>query len=346
MAYLKKGAFMTDIHFGRRNNADQHNQDCLDYIKWFCDNVKADPSIDYVAFLGDWHQSRPAIGVSTLMYSYIGAKMLNDLGLPIYFVVGNHDLYNRNSRDIHSVLHFSEFPNFKVIDKPIIVEEIKDKVFFSPYLFHEEYDQLGEFLNIPVWAGHFEFKGFVITGNTTVMKDGPNPDAFAGPKYIFSGHFHKRQKGGNIIYIGNTFPMDFSDVNDDQRGMMIYDHVKHQPKFYNWEDSPKYLRCNISDLLDGKFVASSKARLDVIYDVPMNYEESVVLRETYTSQFQLREFISSDGAGVKEAITDTEAAAPENIESIDQAFERMIKEVSLDKIDPDYLIELYREIKI
>ena len=32
--------------------------------------------------------------------------------------------------------------------------------------------------------------------------------------YVFSGHFHRRQVKGNIHYIGNTFPHNYSDAND------------------------------------------------------------------------------------------------------------------------------------
>ena len=60
---LKKASMMTDIHFGRKSNSEQHNQDCLDYIDWFCAKVKKDKKIDHVMFLGDWHENRSALKV-------------------------------------------------------------------------------------------------------------------------------------------------------------------------------------------------------------------------------------------------------------------------------------------
>ena len=44
---IKKGAYFTDIHFGRRNSCAIHNQDCTDFIEWFCGNVRKDPSITW-----------------------------------------------------------------------------------------------------------------------------------------------------------------------------------------------------------------------------------------------------------------------------------------------------------
>ena len=97
---LKKAACMTDIHFGKKANSEEHNKDCLRFIDWFCDFVKADPEIDHIMFLGDWNENRSALNIATLNFSYQGAKKLNELGLPVFFIIGNHDMYHRYSREI------------------------------------------------------------------------------------------------------------------------------------------------------------------------------------------------------------------------------------------------------
>lgn len=38
------------------------------------------------------------------------------------------------------------------------------------------------------------------------------------PEKVFSGHFHKRQQHGNVIYPGNCFPHNYADAWDDDRG--------------------------------------------------------------------------------------------------------------------------------
>jgi DNA repair exonuclease SbcCD nuclease subunit len=346
MAYLKKGAYLTDIHFGRKNNSDIHNQDCLDHIDWFCANVKKDPEIDYVAFLGDWHESRPSIGATTLMYSYLGAKKLNNLGLPVFFVVGNHDLANRNDRDIFSTVHFNEFQNFRVIDKPVVVDDMKGGMLFAPFLFHSEYAGLKDYLKIPHWAGHFEFKGFTITGSGMKMEVAPDPNDFSGPKHIFSGHFHKRQNSRNITYIGNTFPMDYGDMDDNERGMMIYDH-NGLPKFLDWKDCPKFMKVKISDILDGAVEMNSKMRVTCITDIPLTYEEETILREKFVSNYGLREFALTDTGAVGDAITGTEAVIEaDDMRNVDQIFEQMLKDIDAPEINPDLLIQVYRDIKV
>ena len=75
---LRKGAFFTDLHVGAKSNSQQHNEDCVNYIDLFCANVKADPDIDYICVVGDWHEVRSAINVFTLKYSYEIATKVND----------------------------------------------------------------------------------------------------------------------------------------------------------------------------------------------------------------------------------------------------------------------------
>lgn len=350
---LKKGCYFTDLHFGKKSNSPIHNTDCLDFLKWFCASVKADPTIDYVAFLGDWNENRSSIHISTLNFSMEGAKLLNDLGIPVYFVVGNHDLFYRNSREIHSIITFEEFSNFVIIDEPTIINEIEGGMLFSPYMFHPEYPNLTQFLNVPVWAGHFEFQGFVVTGTGIKMPHGPSASDFKGPKRIFSGHFHKRQTQDNIHYIGNTFPMDFSDAGDNERGLMIYDHVADSMTFKDWADCPKYVKISLTQLLERKTDLPAKAHVKCIVDVPITYEESVALQQTYTKNGDLREFKleesddlrnSLKGTEISEEVQDAELSSDSGGSTVDELVIKMITGIDSDMIDNSILIDLYNKL--
>lgn len=347
---LRRGSFMTDIHFGKKANSQVHNEDCLKYIDWFCEQVKSNGS-DYVAFLGDWNENRSALNVATLHYSYLGAKKLNALGLPVFFCIGNHDLFHRHTREIYSVVPFQEFSNFVVIDNPLIVKQIGDGVLFSPYMFHDEYPGLMEYLKLPFWAGHFEFQGFMVTGYNVKMMTGPNPNEFKGPKHIVSGHFHKRQAQDNIVYMGNTFPMDFGDAGDNDRGMMVYDHVTDTMSFENWEQCPKYIKTKLSDIVDKKIKIVPEARVKCIIDAPVSYEESTYLRASMIEQHNLREFIMEETVDVAEALsgTDTEVNV-ENIDisanTIDDVVISMLREIKSEQIDNEILIDQYRKIQL
>lgn len=345
---IARMAIFTDIHFGAKGNSEQHNQDCLEFIDWFCDNVKAMGDIDAIGFLGDWFENRNALNVATLNHSYEGAKKINELGLPVYYIVGNHDLYLRHTRDIHSVIHFNEFDNFIVIDQPQVFENEHGDMLMCPYLFHNEYQDLLSKLQIPVWMGHFEFKGFVVTGSDIRMKHGPEPTDFKGPKVILSGHFHKRQhsENTNIVYLGNTFPTTFGDANDFDRGMSVYDFTKNNLEFRNWKDCPKYIKTKLSDVLDGKVDFHPKSYVKCLVDVEITFEESGVLKQSLIKKYKLRDFTLEESLELVEALTETETDDLEidELMSTDQAVIEMLKQIESDKIDNKRLIRIYEQL--
>lgn len=350
----KRGAYCTDIHFGKKGNSNEHNEDCLRYLKWFISKAQ-EYEVDYISFLGDWHENRSAINILTLNYSQQGAELLNSVGVPVYMVIGNHDLYYRHSREIFSVQHFNSLKNFNIFQNPTVVKDITDDVLFSPYLFHQEYETLHQYKNVPLWAGHFEFKGFRLTGHSVVMKEGPDHTAFKGPKHIWSGHFHQRQRKDNAFYIGNTFPMDYSDAGDFERGAMIYDHAKQEMFFEDWPDCPKYITGKLSQVLDNQIVMHEQARMRVAIDVQVSYEDRLQLHQKYMTEYNLREFDMIESNDIKQALTETELdqASLEVLEelqeqgttSTDEIVVNLLKQIQTEQIDNDLLVNIYTNIK-
>ena len=341
MKHLTKCAAFTDIHFGARGNSDQHNTDCLNFIQWFCKNVKQDKEIDHIVFLGDWFDNRSTINVATLNYSHDAAQLLNELKLPIYFIVGNHDIYYRHTRDIHSSRLFTDFENFRIIDKPQVIKEIGEGAFFTPYLFHQEYSDLIEYKSYKTWFGHFEFRGFVITGSDIRMPTGPNADDFKGPKFIFSGHFHKRQAYENVVYIGNAFPTNFNDAGDHDRGMMIFDHKTDEVKFKNWTNCPKFIKTKLSHILKKESILKPNARVRCEVDVTIDYEESTYLKEHFTKRYKLREMILEESPTISESLTETNAEVDDTtLTSIDDMVMEMLSKIDNENIDNETLIRL------
>lgn len=344
MKKFKKGAMFTDIHFGRKNNSELHNKDCLRFIDWFCGEVKEDPEIDAIFFLGDWHEHRSSVNGMTLQMSYHGAKKLNDLGLPVIFVTGNHDMFHRNKRDVATTTHFEPLDNFHIVNEHPLVLEKNDAVVF-PYLFESEYHTL-----LPEYAvkhsllfGHFEFKGFVVTGESCVMDHGPEHTAFAKAKRIFSGHFHKRQIKDNVAYIGNAFPGDFGDANDFERGMAIYDFSTDALEFKDWVDCPKYISAPLSTILESpKKTLRLDARVKSQADIDITFEESTEIKETLTKRYKLREFTILESNDHSELLKDTEFDLEGyEMESTTNIVKEMLRQVKGDKISADKLVKIY-----
>jgi DNA repair exonuclease SbcCD nuclease subunit len=342
---ITKLCMFTDIHFGARNNSDQHNLDNLEFVDWFIEKVKEEkPS--HIAFLGDFFENRNAINVRTMDRAAECCRKLNSLGIPIIWIVGNHDLYHRSDRSIFSTDIFSDLENFLLVSEPM---KLSKDWFVAPYLFRAEYPNLVADINSSKYVmGHFEFRNFVVTGADRVMDHGPDADAFAGPKYIFSGHFHKRQTNKNIVYIGNTFPTNFGDAGDSARGMCVFDVENDDVYFHDWEGAPLFFKTRLSRVIGGEAEFPAKARVRCTLDMDIGYSEVQQLRDEMIKGLGLREFsVEEDIAARKEMIAEgLELENDLDLSSLDNTVRQLITEgVSPSPtIDPHSLIKLYEEL--
>jgi DNA repair exonuclease SbcCD nuclease subunit len=338
---LKKGASFTDIHWGRRNDSIVHNQDCFDYITWFVDRVKADPDIDHINFLGDWFQVRSAINGLTMDYSYRAIKMLDSLNIPVFFIIGNHDLYFRNNRNIYNTLPFESLKNFHLVNDITPIKDVGPRgSVYSPFLFEHEFPKLLEYTQYPILHGHLEFAGFVITGDTIVKDHGPDHSQYKAFHKIFTGHYHKRQNRGNVHYIGSTHPMDYSDAGDIDRGMAVYDYDNDGLKYINWPACPSYTTCNLSQIIETpSLYLKSKGSVRAIVDTDIEHADLLVLKEKLFKKYDLREFYLEDDKEITlDGDTDTESMKHETIDNI---IKSKLKTVTIEDIEPDLLVEIY-----
>ena len=92
------------------------------------------------------------------------------------------------------------------------------------------------------------------------------------------------------MYIGHTFPMDFGDAGDDDRGMAIFNHSKDEMIFHNWEECPKYIKTTLSELIDKTVEIQSGARVKCIVDEVITFQDSQDLRLMMMEKYNLREF--------------------------------------------------------
>ena len=110
MAFFKKVACFTDIHFGLKGNSRVHNDDCEAFIEWFIEQAKAQ-GCETCIFLGDWHHHRSATNVSTMNYTVSNMEKLGAAFEKVYVIMGNHDLFYREKREINSMEYIRNIPN-------------------------------------------------------------------------------------------------------------------------------------------------------------------------------------------------------------------------------------------
>ena len=334
---FKKAAVFTDIHFGLKSNSVQHNQDCSDFVDWFIQKAKEE-NCETCFFLGDYNHHRASINIQTMQFGLRALEKLNNSFVHVYFIPGNHDLYYRDKRDVHSVEWAKHLPNVTIVNDWFI----QDDVVIAPWLVGEDHKKLSK-LSGKYLFGHFELPAFYMNAMVQMPDHGDVSDNdLAGFEKVFSGHFHKRQARNNIWYIGNAFPHNYADAGDDARGMMILEWGE-EPEFHAWPGQPLFRVYKLSDILDnpeGLLLPKSSVRVHL--DIDISYEEANFIRETLIPKHNIRE-MSLIPMKLDQHSQDL-APGEVNFESVDQIIIDQISAIESDFFDPKVLLEIYRNL--
>ena len=98
---FKKAAVFTDIHFGLKGNSKTHNLDCENFIDWFIKQAN-EHGCESGIFCGDWHHNRNHLNLTTMSATIRSLEKLGNNFDNFFIFTGNHDLYYKDKRDIHS----------------------------------------------------------------------------------------------------------------------------------------------------------------------------------------------------------------------------------------------------
>jgi|TARA_B110000503_G_scaffold133164_1_gene210246 DNA repair exonuclease SbcCD nuclease subunit len=335
---FKKAAVFTDLHLGMKGNSRVHTQDCEEYIDWFIATAK-EHGCETALFCGDWHHNRNSLNLTT-MDSTI--KLLEKLGSSFenfYMFAGNHDLYYKDKRDVKSTEFAKHIPGVTVIDQMMV----EDDVALVPWLVGDEWKKI-ETLKAKYLFGHFELPSFYMNAMVQMPDHGElKAEHFKNQEYVFSGHFHKRQKQGKVHYIGNAFPHNYADAWDDDRGMMILDKENDkEPVYVNWPDCPKYRTIKLSQLIDNKDnLIKSKMYLRVTLDLPVSYEEATFVKENFISEYGCREITLIPQKQIEEISSELDIT---QFESVDQIVSKEISSLDTENYNKKLLLDIYNEL--
>lgn len=293
-------------------------------------------------FLGDWHHHRATINVSTLNYTVNALQILNDNFDEVHMIMGNHDLYYREKRDLNSLPFAIKYPNINIINDDIYEE---DGVAFCPWLVEDEWKRLKE-LKSKFIFGHFELPDFYLNAMVKMPDHGGlQVSDLSKAEKVFSGHFHKRQIKHNVVYPGNCFPHNFSDAWDEERGITFL-KWDGSYEFVDWLDCPKYRIANLSKLIDNPdSVLTDNVHCRIILDVAISYEEANFIKETFAAQYDLRDITLVPSK--KDSVdNEWDSDGDVEIENVDQIVLNQLGAITSETIRSETLIKLYNDLHI
>ena len=337
MALFKKVACFTDIHFGLKSNSPTHLKDCEEFVDWFIEQAQAE-ECETAIFLGDWSHNRNNLNLFTLDSSLRCLEKLGSAFEQFFWFPGNHDLFYKDSRDVHSSGFGRHIPGVTVVEKVTTI----DGVTLVPWLIGDEWKDMKSLKSRYVF-GHFELPLFYMNAMIQMPDHGQlRAEDFNGPDYIFSGHFHKRQQKNKVIYIGNAFPHNFADAGDDDRGMMILEWGG-KPEYRTWPDAPKYINIKLSDLIDRKDeIMRSKMHIKVNLDIDISFEEASFIKETFINDYDIREIsLIQDKTNLEGTIDDNPDS---KFESVDQIVTEQLVNIDSKDFDSNTLLQIYNDL--
>jgi len=247
-----KIAIITDQHFGARKNSKLFHDYFLRFYEDIFFPTLIKEGITTIVDMGDTFDSRKGVDFVSLEWAKNNYfDKLQELGITVHTIIGNHTAYYKNTNDLTGVgLFLREYDNVKIYPETKEVTIDKTKFLFVPWINPENKDKTFELIedsDSPCVMGHLELNGFMATRGH-YMEHGMDSKVFDKFDRVYTGHYHMRSNQGNVFYLGNPYEMYWNDVNDRNRGFHLFDTdtLEHTPVnnpyqiFHNlyYEDTP------------------------------------------------------------------------------------------------------------
>jgi hypothetical protein len=270
-------------------------------------------------------------------YTVSNLEKLSQSFEKVYFILGNHDLFYKDKREINSIEFMRLFPNIVPIRETLTQGDVT----IMPWLVGDEWKEVSKLKSRYVF-GHLELPLFYMNAMVQMPDHGQLQGShFGHQEYVFSGHFHKRQSKGNVTYIGNAFPHNYADAGDDDRGMMILEWGG-KPEYHSWPDQPIYRTYKLSQIIDTPdALLRNKMHCRVTIDLPITFEEANFIKEQFMPQYNLRELML-----IPEKVEVESNAVPIdiNFESVDTIVMNQINAIESDSYDKAMLLNIYQDL--
>lgn len=232
-------------------------------------------------------------------------------------ILGNHDLFNKNSVDVNSINIFRDINNVEVVDKPSEITINGKRALLVPWLsdlsqFKEEtYDLMFGHFDI---SSKFLISSYVqehsqalqasndvanaIEDDNALKSSRSNPEQFLEDFIelakkdgtIFAGHIHQHKemvsKGRNFIFVGSPYEQNLGEVGS-KHGYYILDKLCNY-SFYEIDDVPKHVQIKASVVLDANidnydFNIVKGNIVQKVYDVDVSLEDDMKISQKIAS---------------------------------------------------------------
>ena len=243
-----------DMHLGiRRFNIDT----LMDQLSFFEKQIFPyieENNIKDIFQLGDLFDNRTSTDIN---FIHVLKKEFFDKlvkkGITLHCLVGNHDIYFRESREVSLIKFFHElYPdNFILYEDRAMIKINERNTYIVPWMVKGEdltYNEIKEAHSI---LGHFEIRHFALVKGHMDTTAKLTSDFFTKNtkvKNVFSGHYHIKDTKGLVKYLGTPWQNNYSDYNEE-KGFYVWDE-DDSLEFIENTSSKKYIKVKYNDSKD------------------------------------------------------------------------------------------------
>ena len=232
-----KIALLNDTHFGARNDSLIFD----DYFHKFYDNIFfpyiKKYNIRTLIHLGDVVARRKYINYRIAhSFRYKFLQRLWDEKIDTHIIVGNHDIYFRNTNKINAVQELCTTPDGQhepwIYEEPKVVDFDGLNILMLPWINPENEEhslKTLETAHADILIAHLDLNGYQMT-NGVFQTHGYDRSIVSRFEKVITGHFHKKSDDGQVFYLGCQSEMTWSDY-DNQKGFHIFDTATRELEF-------------------------------------------------------------------------------------------------------------------
>ena len=223
-----KIALITDTHFGARNDNANFNQYFYDFYEGIFFPYLQQNNIKHCIHLGDLMDRRKYVSYRILKdFRERFIQPFNHLEINLHILVGNHDIYFRNTNDVNSLQELlgANYKNIHIYPEAQEVDFGGFPILLMPWI--NSTDELYaegmiDETKADVCMGHLEINGFQMNKSVIHSHGGREKEFFRKFDTVMSGHFHHKSDDGQIYYLGTPYEIYWGDW-EDPKGFHIYD---------------------------------------------------------------------------------------------------------------------------
>lgn len=193
---------------------------------------------------GDFFHTKARAYAPHVIQALLRIKDIHKTGLKHYMLIGNHDMVAPNTTMNSILFVFSDYA--KIIPDYYFIDYENTRLHFLSYTstVFENFILAEDKKNILIT--HLDIIGFTMS-NGFSAKTGFTKEHFKGFDLVISGHYHKHQQQGNIVYIGSPYQTNFGEANQ-KHGFITLDLEDASWEYHESPEAPKYQTYTVSTL--------------------------------------------------------------------------------------------------